>query len=834
MGEVWLARDTSLGRAVAIKVLPLSVADHADRLERFELEARAAGTLNHPNLVTIFELGKNDGAPYIVMELLEGETLRDRLDRGALPPRKAVDFAGQMANGLAAAHEKGVVHRDLKPENVFVTTDGRVKILDFGLAKLITPEEAHDDQTVRKQTAPGTVMGTAGYMSPEQVRGLHIDHRTDVFSFGAILYEMLSGLRAFRGDTAADMMSAILNDDPPEAGSSAQQTWPAVERVARRCLEKEPSQRFQSARDLSFALEAVTASGASSTVEVAERPLRRKRAGTTLLVAVAALLAGAAAYWLITSRHRTEPASFRQLTFARGVVYTARFAPDGKTIVYDGTFNGAPSALFTTLEDSAESRPLLDAPRLLAVSSKGELAVLVRPELLYHFQSRGTLARVALGGGRPREVTENVREADWSPDGSQLAIIRDAEGMCRLEYPLGHVLYATNGYISNMRMSPDGKHIAFFNHAVDADDRGSVEVVDLAGHRTKLWETGGAEEGLAWRPDSKEVWFTAAMQGTNTQLRAATPGGEQRAILGTPGGVILQDIAPDGRLLLCRDMSRSAVYARVAGETSDRDVSWLDQSFVGDISRDGKTLALTEESEAMGPQYAVCIRELPDGPPVRLGAGYCSGLSPDGRFVLSQDPDSGVVTVLPVAAGEAKRLPVPSGMSLGIGAAAWLPDGAAVVVFGLQQNRGTGYRIDFPTGVVHPIAAASVLKNPTNVIVSPDGRSAVVKENATGVMWIIPFDRAPARPVPGAKRFERAVQWADSRTIYVRFSRDVPAVINLLDVTTGQRRPWATLGQPDRGGPQTMYSLVMTPDGSAYAYDVAQSLTQLFLVNGLK
>jgi tetratricopeptide (TPR) repeat protein len=264
MGEVYRARDSRLGRDVAIKVLPSFVSSDPNRLRRFEQEARAAAALNHPNILAVFQMGTHGGAPYLVSELLEGETLREPIKRGRLAVRKAIDYGSQIARGLAAAHEKGIVHRDLKPENLFVTKDGRVKILDFGLAKLTQAQTDSGHDMPGEGTEPGAVMGTVGYMSPEQVRGQTTDHRTDIFSFGAILYEMLAGKRAFQKPTSADTMSAVLNEDPPEISQVAANIPPALQRVVHRCLEKIPDQRFQSASDLAFALDASSASGGSA------------------------------------------------------------------------------------------------------------------------------------------------------------------------------------------------------------------------------------------------------------------------------------------------------------------------------------------------------------------------------------------------------------------------------------------------------------------------------------------------------------------------------------------------------------------------------------------
>ena len=267
MGEVYRARDARLNRTVAIKVLPKSFSADADRLQRFMQEARAAAALNHPNILSIYDIGEENGSPYIVSELLEGTTLREQLRSGPLQSRKVIDYALQVARGLAAAHDKGIVHRDLKPENIFVTDDGRVKILDFGLAKLTRPEASGpggESMTAQVNTEPGHVLGTAGYMAPEQVRGKATDHRSDIFAFGSILYEMLSGKRAFRGETPADTMSAILKEEPEELSETGRNVAAPLERIVRHCLEKNPAQRFQSAGDVAFALEALADSSTGS------------------------------------------------------------------------------------------------------------------------------------------------------------------------------------------------------------------------------------------------------------------------------------------------------------------------------------------------------------------------------------------------------------------------------------------------------------------------------------------------------------------------------------------------------------------------------------------
>ncbi|MEO8502015.1 MAG: serine/threonine-protein kinase, partial [Vicinamibacteria bacterium] len=344
MGEVYRARDHRLSREVAIKVLHREVSSDPDSVRRFEQEARAAGGINHPNIVAVYDTGLHEGAPYIVSELLQGETLRARLERGVPGARKSVEYGVQICRGLAAAHEKSIVHRDLKPENVFLTKDGMVKILDFGIAKLgpSVGDPTGTEVETRSRTEAGTVMGTAGYMSPEQVRGLATDHRSDFFAFGAVLFEMITGTRGFRGATPADTMSAILREDPTDPSRIGAE-WPAgLLRVVRRCLEKSPEDRFQTARDLGFALEGSTTETTGSSGRTSAEPLafRGWKAGVALAILAGGGLVGAwCARGLLSA---PPPTSFRRLTFRVGRVIAAQFAPDGESIVYSARWGKNP------------------------------------------------------------------------------------------------------------------------------------------------------------------------------------------------------------------------------------------------------------------------------------------------------------------------------------------------------------------------------------------------------------------------------------------------------------------------------------------------------------
>src|SRR6266487_407896 len=331
MGEVYRARDTRLGRDVALKILPESFARESDRLHRFEQEARAVAALNHPNILAIFDTGQNNGSPFLVSELLEGETLRSVLDRGAIQQRKTIDYGVQIAQGLAAAHEKGIVHRDLKPENIFVNKDGRIKILDFGLAKLAQKSAVADGVTLTSShTAAGVVMGTASYMAPEQVRGEAADPRTDIFAFGAVLYEILSGTRAFRRDTPAETMTAVLKEDPPEISDPGHPLSPALDRIVRRCLEKDANQRFQSAKDLSFAMSALSGSDTSASRVATAGP---RFSLLRWAVGLAGVIAVASGTWFFARR----PVSVEAQQFAIpvvGEVSHLAMSADGSTLAF--------------------------------------------------------------------------------------------------------------------------------------------------------------------------------------------------------------------------------------------------------------------------------------------------------------------------------------------------------------------------------------------------------------------------------------------------------------------------------------------------------------------
>ena len=833
MGEVYRAKDPRLKREVAIKVLPSSFSQDADRLRRFEQEAQAAGALNHPNITAVYELGSHDGSPYIVTELLEGETLRGRLSGGALPVRKATDYAIQTVKGLAAAHEKGIVHRDLKPENLFLTNDGRIKILDFGLAKLTQAEGAAGPQTnlpTAAGTEPGVVMGTLGYMSPEQVKGKPADARSDIFSFGAILHEMLSGSRAFHRDTAAETMSAILREEPPDLSATNKNVQPGLERVVRHCLEKNPEERFHSAHDLAFDLESLSGTSASA---ITARPAVASRFRPFPLlagaVAAAALLAGG--YFVGKSKGISEPPTFKQLTYRKGAIWGARFGSDGKTILTTAAWDGKPAEIYVSRPDSPESRPFgLPGADIAAVSSSGEVAVLLGSDFDTAFTRPGTLARVNANGGAPRALLEKVEFADWSPDGQQLAVVRLEKGKRRLEFPPGKVLYETGGWIAYPRVSPDGRRIAFLDHGAVNDDGGSVAVVDLSGKKTTISPVYATASGLAWSPDGRDVWYTAAETGANRVLHSATLSGRTRTLARVAGSLTLQDVTRDGRVLISHDTGQIGVLARGAADAKEIDLSWLDWSLMADISEDGRFVLFTEAGEGGGKGYSVYLRALDGSPAVRLGEGSAQSLSPDGKRVLAfvGSPDAPDIAIYPTGAGEAKRLPA-GGIVLRSGG--WLPDGRHFLVGGVEKgHEARTYVFDSEGGAPRPLTPEGY----RGVLVSQDGKRLGLR-GPKGGTFVVPIDGGEPKAVPGIEATSSIVGWSPDGRLLVRkgTSTELPMRLFAVDLETGREELWREFLPADATGLNGLISFRNAPNG-AYAYSYFRSLSNLFLVEGVK
>jgi len=835
MGEVYRARDGRLGRDVALKILPAGARHDSERLARFEAEARATSALSHPNILTLFDVGQHEGAPYVVFELLEGQTLAERLVSGPLPARKALDLARQVAEGLAAAHERGIVHRDLKPGNVFLTRDGRAKLLDFGLAQLAEDQRGLGDDG---DVTQGRVLGTVGYMSPEQVGGEGADARSDLFSFGAVLYEMLSGQRAFKGATAVETMHAILKEDPP-ALEPPEPLPAAVERILRRCLEKAPEQRFQSARDLAFALDTLSTmslaplSGARASLG---GPARRR----LFLIGLGWALAGATAAGLLFSafaRPRAPELSMQRVTFRRGTIDEARFSPDGQTVVYGAAWSGALVEVFQARLDGPESRPLgLPGSDLRALSRGGELALSLRHRRVGTFVGAGTLARAALAGGAPREVMEDVQAADWDPQGRDLAVVRSLQGRNRLEYPPGQVRFETAGFLSHPRFAPDGRRLAVVEHPVWGDDGGNVLVLDLeSGEARRLSRNWSSVQGLAWHPSGREVWFTATREGASRSLRAVDLGGRERQLLRMAGSLTVHDLLPDGRVLLSHNQVRREMAARLPGWAAERDLSWLDYCFPSDLAEDGSLVLFAENGEGGGAGYSVWLRRTDLGPAVRLSQGAAMALAPDGRQALANlryTSDTPQLLLVPTGTGQPRELPRGG---VNTQAAAFFPDGQRLLLTAAAPGQPTRlYVQDLAGGDPRPVAPEGTRFPLSARPVAPDGRRAFARDG-DGVSRLFPLDGGAPEPLPGVERDEEPLRFsADGRHVYAYRPGDVPARVVRIELASGRREPWLEINPADRAGVPAITPVQLTADGRGYVYGYRRVLSDLYVVTGVE
>ena len=840
MGEVYRARDTRLGRDVALKILPESFALDHERLHRFELETRAVAAFNHPNILALYDVGQHNGSPFLVSELLEGESLRAVLDRGSLPPRKAIDYGVQIAHGLAIAHAKEIVHRDLKPENLFLTKDGRVKILDFGLAKALqktggTGSDSDGATLTSAQTAAGMVMGTASYMAPEQVRGESVDARTDIFAFGAVLCEMVSGQRAFRRDTSAETMTAVLKDDPPELTDPQHPISPALDRIVRRCLEKSPEQRFQSAKDLAFALEGLSGTSHTSASQVKLVGSRRK----PLTIAVAALCGIAAlagAYFAGRRSGSSKQARFERLTFQRGVIRGARFAPDGQTVIYSAAWEGHPYEVFSSRIGDHNARSLdLKSAIVVGVSAEGDIALLtnVRRSPDSNWMQSGTLARVSESGGAPREILEDVWDADISRDGKQFAVVRSTGGPQQLEYPIGKVLFKTNGYISHPRISPDGKLVAFLEHPVYGDDRGYLDLVDAGANFKRLTVESQGEEGVAWSPDSREVWYAAAPPDSAMEraVFAVTPGGKSRVVSQSHGYNVVWDIAADGRLLMSEDSINAAQIVASPANGPERDVSALAYATYGALSDDGKSIVFGESGKAAGRDYLVFFRRLDGSAAVEIGEGQAIGVTPDGKYAIAFLPSQPTkLRVLATRAGQSGILDV-APVSVDRALISWMPGGKEFIFLGHEGEAPMrGYLASFGGGPARALTnlAGAHFWN----CVSPDGKyvletSSVANEPKQNV--IVELATGKVRNAP-LLQGDQPVQWdQDGLHAFVVQKSDVEATIFRVDLNSGKREVWKQIRPADPTGILSLRSFFVTPSGSAYSYSAARGLSALYV-----
>jgi serine/threonine protein kinase len=828
MAEVYRAKDPRLGREVAIKVVSEALGADGAFLERFEREAKLAASLAHPNVVALHDVGFHDGKPYFVTELLLGETLRERLAKGFVPLTTALEWAAQMAQGLAAAHERGIVHRDLKPENVFITRDGKVKLLDFGIAKLV--EAAHEatphslmDETASpsgSRTGTGMVLGTPGYMSPEQVRGDPIDTRTDFFSLGVVLYEMLTRHRAFPGDTAVEAGYAILHSEPEPIPSNIP---PLVGQVVNRCLEKDPARRFQSARDLAFNLELLrTPTGAATPAKdgpgVGTLTSRRRRWLLPLAGLLPALAIAGGSY-LVGRDSRPSVASVKQLTFRLGRVSASRFTFDGR-VIFSAAWGGEPLDIFSQTAGNPEGQALgIRDANLLAVSTTGDLAVLLNTNGADRASWRGTLALVPGTGGTPREVAENVGYADFSQTG-ELAVVRAVGAERRLEYPIGTVLFEADGRITNPRVSPNGDSVAFFH--MPRSGPAELVVVNRKRQRQTL-EKGSDVTGLAWVPSGEAVWFS-----TENAIWASPLARAPHLVYQGVSEMALEDISQNGSVLVNARATRSELaFLPSQDPQHQRALSWLDWTELVALSDDGSRVLFTSFPGRVSFSFT---RPTDGSPGVRLGEGDALDFSPDGKSVLvTPRGRRDEFEVVPVGAGESKTVPLAGATAI---RARWLSDGKRIVFVGAQSTdkQYRLYVVGLDGGPPAQVSGAGI--RCCFFEVSRDDR-LVAARNLDDILTLYPLGGGPPLALPELSKNVVPVGWNRDGQIWVRQLREVPARILLYDI--GKRRVLAerTFSPNDPTGVSAIGQIQITPDSMAIAYTYIRTLGDLYLLDGL-
>ena len=847
MGEVYRARDTRLGRDVAVKVLPQHLSANPELRARFEREARAIGSLNHPHICTLHDVGREGVTDYLVMELVEGETLSTRLAKGPLPLADVLRIGGQVADALERAHRAGVTHRDLKPGNVMLTKTG-AKLMDFGLARGTGLGPSSDLTSSPTMTSPltaeGTIIGTFQYMAPEQLEGQEADARADLWALGCLLHEMATGKRAFEGKSQASLITAIMGSEPAPVSQLSPLAPAALDRLVGACLAKDPAERIQSAHDVKLQLSWIAAGG-SQTGAAAVTGVTARSRGTpgraALAVGAVALVLGATAGYFGGKQTSSSMAGageirYKAVTFEEGFVFAARFAPDERTIVYSADWDRKPRDLFVTGLDSPDFRPLgFTGSDLLAVSRTGDLGTLAGSKIVggSPYSRRGTLALASLTGGASRPQLEGVRYADYGPDGS-MAVVRDVGRQQTLEYPAGHVIRKVNIWreagslgIVNPRVSPSGEYVAYF----DLSNRNAltVKIVNRTGKVVATGPTFGDWWGLAWTP-SNEVWCAVEDTiGNQTPIYSLDVRGRSRLVYRAPGYLTLHDISRHGDVLASFDHDIGHAELVDATNAPPVDRSWRDGAEVEAFSADHTMLSRLRGGSG-GVNGSIFLWRPGVDQPIRISEGNEAALSADAsKALVVSTATPPTVTIVPTGAG------IPQPLDLGkiesVVWKGWHPDGRPLLSL-VRPGIAPVVHAFTPAGR-DPVAILppELQLNGANQI-SPDG-SRVVATDSTGHLVLSSFATRAYHPLPGVSSTDRVIGWAaDGASAFVISTQPGAMQVDRVNVLTGTRTPWKSV-HTNHAAVTGLSRIIASPDGHL-AYSYRNTRSELYVIHGLK